>query len=116
MRRLLPSLLATVFISSGVVAAQGPIQAPVATRAVAKRVPQWSIVTVQVPSHVPQLRVRVNPQVGNDADLFLRKDAPPTLAQYDAASRTPGCVAPLHLEAIFREAPTPPLPSAACMR
>ena len=32
----------------------------------------------------------MNQQVGNDADLFLRKGAPPTLTEYDAASRTPG--------------------------
>lgn len=90
MSRLFPSLLFTGLLTTGLSVAQGPIQAPGATPAAAKRVPQWSIVPVQVPSHVPQLRVQVNAQAGNDADLFLRKGAPPTLTEYDAASRTPG--------------------------
>lgn len=50
----------------------------------------FEYVALNVPSHVPQLRVVLTEIAGDDADLYVRRGAPPTLTEFDFASRTPG--------------------------
>ena len=51
---------------------------------------RWTYAQVIVPDHVPRYRFQVTQVAGTDADLYVRKGAPPTLALFDARSRRKG--------------------------
>lgn len=91
-RRLLPGKVGALalLLTSPAALAQTTFQLgpPAVGRGVAQG--KWTVVQVDLPSHVPQLRVRLTPQSGTEADLYLRADAAPTLLSFDHASRTPG--------------------------
>ena len=50
----------------------------------------WTYAQVVVPNHVPRYRFQLTQVSGNDAELYVRRGGPPTLAQHDARSRTKG--------------------------
>ena len=62
--------------------------------------------SLNVPSHVPQLRVVLQEVVGDDADLYIRRGAPPTLTSYDFKSARPGTS---DEEIVIHATTTPPL-------